>query len=244
MKEQTIDWNLAKWDGQYDWPEGGEEWSVAWGGSQYQWQRTILPRVASALPCSTVLEIAPGHGRWTHYLIGQCRRYMGIDISSNAIARCKQRFGHLRMATFSLGDGSSLTGVADSSVDFVFSFDSLVHCELDVIESYLVEIRRVLKRGGLAFIHHSNMADHKTADNPHLRATSVSAEKVRDRCEEHGLCIVTQELVNWGHDLLTDCFSLIALSEDEPVSAPGRLENPRFHIEVDETKRIADHYTF
>jgi cyclopropane fatty-acyl-phospholipid synthase-like methyltransferase len=39
--------------------------------------------------------------------------------------------------------------------DFVFSFDSLVHVESDVIENYLTQLAKKLKPNGIGFIHHS-----------------------------------------------------------------------------------------
>ena len=47
--------------------------------------------------------------------------------------------------------------VEDGSIDFVFSFDSLVHVEADVLDAYLDQLARKLTPDGVGFIHHSNM---------------------------------------------------------------------------------------
>jgi hypothetical protein len=47
--------------------------------------------------------------------------------------------------------------IENGSIDFAFSFDSLVHAESDVMSSYAHELARVLKPGGVAFLHHSNL---------------------------------------------------------------------------------------
>ena len=60
----TVDENQSFWAG-YDWSRAGEEWSEGWGGSHAQWYGVVLPRIARFLPASSILEIAPGHGRWT-----------------------------------------------------------------------------------------------------------------------------------------------------------------------------------
>src|SRR5438105_36799 len=52
----------------YDWKQAGEEWSEPWGTSDAQWNGTIFPRIRDWLPTGTILEIAPGFGRWTHFL--------------------------------------------------------------------------------------------------------------------------------------------------------------------------------
>lgn len=66
-----VDENAAFW-AEYDWANAGEEWSDGWGGSQAQWHGVILPRIARFLPAGSMLEIAPGHGRWTRYLREHC----------------------------------------------------------------------------------------------------------------------------------------------------------------------------
>ena len=68
-----IAWNKATWDGTYDWSRKGEEWSDAWGGSAALWYGAILPRIAVFLPAGAVLEIGPGFGRWTRFLLAQCQ---------------------------------------------------------------------------------------------------------------------------------------------------------------------------
>ena len=56
---------------------------------------------------------------------------------------------------------SSLPMVEDQSIDFAFSFDSLVHVESDVLMGYLAELARTLKPEGVAFLHHSNYGSYR-----------------------------------------------------------------------------------
>ena len=67
-----LDWNKAVFDGNYDWRQGGEEWSAPWGGSEAQWFGSLYPRLHRLLPAGRILEIAPGFGRWTKFLIPAC----------------------------------------------------------------------------------------------------------------------------------------------------------------------------
>lgn len=55
--------------------------------------------------------------------------------------------------------------VADSSVDFAFSFDSLVYVEAEVLKGYLTELARVLKPDGVAFLHHSNLGAYQRSNH-------------------------------------------------------------------------------
>lgn len=159
----TLDWNLDVWDRNYDWAHGGDEWSAPWGGSEAQWRSCILPRVARFLPASSILEIAPGFGRWTEQLIPRCNTYLGVDLAESCVTACTERFSSHEGVRFEVNDGRSLPMVPSGSVDFVFSFDSLVHVEADVIGAYLNEFRRILGEDGVAFIHHSNIGAYRTA---------------------------------------------------------------------------------
>src|SRR5579885_3628330 len=152
----TIETNKGIWDGSYDWTGEGEEWSAGWNGSESQWFFCIYPRIHAFVPAERVVEIAPGYGRWTAYLLPHCGNYTGFDLAQKCIDACNKRFSANRNAKFSITDGTTLPGIKDSSVDFLFSFDSLVHVEIEIIEGYLKEMSRVLAKDGVAFIHHSN----------------------------------------------------------------------------------------
>jgi ubiquinone/menaquinone biosynthesis C-methylase UbiE len=100
-------------------------------------------------------------GRWTSYLTALCgESYIGVDLSAKCIDHCRCRFADCAKASFHTNDGSSLPMVEDGSVDLIFSFDSLVHVEADVIAPYVREFRRVLRPGGFGFIHHSNLGEY------------------------------------------------------------------------------------
>src|ERR1044072_1966729 len=120
----TVEENQAEWDVNYHWMNQGEGWSIPWGGSEAQWFWCIFPRIHAFLPAGTILEIAPGYGRWTHYLKGLCQHLIVVDLAASCIAACRQRFAAETHITYHVNDGMSLEMVPDSSIDFVFSFDS------------------------------------------------------------------------------------------------------------------------
>jgi hypothetical protein len=70
---------------------------------------------------------------------------------------CKIRIAPDAHIKFHVNDGTSLAAIPNESSDFVFSFDSLVHAEKDVIEAYLLRLGRKLTRDGVGFIHSSNI---------------------------------------------------------------------------------------
>ena len=89
-----------------------------------QWYGSILPRISAFVPADTILEIAPGYGRWTAFLKDLCKRMIIVDLSEKCIDRCRQRFENLSHISYFVNDGKSLEMVVDGSVDFIFSFDS------------------------------------------------------------------------------------------------------------------------
>jgi SAM-dependent methyltransferase len=228
-----ISWNLAYWGGEYDWKTGGEEWSEAWGGSEPQWFGSLFPRIHRAFPAAAVLEIAPGFGRWTKFLIPACNRFTGIDLSGECVAACRETFCDACGAQFEQNDGLSLEAAPDGIYDLVFSFDSLVHAEADVFDAYVPQILRKLTPGGVAFIHHSNLAAlSPDVENPYARARSVSGETVAAAVDRAGGKTLVQERVTWGSAPLSDCFTLFARKEHPDKKPARQITNARFMEEA------------
>ncbi len=242
----------------YDWTRAGEEWSGPWGSSAAQWAGTILPRIRDCLPTGTILEIAPGFGRWTHYLKDYCEELWAVDRSSECIEACRQRFAAESHVHCCLNDGRSLPMIPDGSIDFVFSFDSFVHPNRDVVEAYLQELRRKLKIGGKGFIHHSNFGEYvnsarerlpdlvtkpliklKILDWAHHRNPGMTAQLFRDLCAQNGLHCVTQELVNWRGRRLIDCLSLFVRTDSGQAQQPPAkvIRNAGFMREAERIRR-------
>lgn len=220
------------------------------------WYRTILPRIHRFVPTGTILEIGPGFGRWTQYLRQLSRKLIVVDLSERCIDACRDRFVNDRNIEYIVNDGVSLDMVPDRSVDFIYSFDSLVHAEADAVSAYVAQAARKLKPGGAGFVHHSNLrafVHPRTGEvrafvtKRNWRAESMSADVFRHACEQAGLACCSQELINWigrgrsadrhrlpGHCIpLTDCLSVFAL--DDRLHGPAkRITNHGF---VDEWRQ-------
>ena len=236
----TIAENFANWNDPKRWSDDGNEWSHAWGSSATMWFGSILPRIAANLPAASLLEIACGHGRVTEFLLPHCERYVGVDLAPDCVATCERRFAGVGKASFRQVDGRTLAGIGDDSVDFAISWDSLVHAEHDAVAGYVAELARVLRPGGTAFLHHSNLGEHTAADgtltveNPHWRASSVSAERVRAWAAPHGLQVVAQELLQWGSPAWNDCFTLLRRPRPgDPAAALRVVRHPGFAFELE-----------
>lgn len=205
----------------YDWSCGGNEWSRYWGSSDVMWKRTILPRINRFLPAETVVEIGCGFGRVSRLLHRYAtERLILTDYMPRCVQVCDGLFQNQENVACLLTDGKSLAGIADESVDLVFSFYSLVDADVNVIDSYTGEFMRILKKDGVVFLHHSNAGayfdsrscgrDKRMQMLSAYRDISMSARVMRRIAHDNGLACMTQECVNWDMaEVLSDCFSVL-----------------------------------
>jgi SAM-dependent methyltransferase len=249
----TIQENLNYFQ-QYEWTRQGDEWSDPWGGPEAQWFGAIYPRITDFIRAQSILEIAPGFGRWTQYLKNYCENLTLVDLSNRCIETCKERFAAYSHINYHVNDGRSLSMIPDRSIEFVFSFDSLVHVEADVMGAYLDQLAQKLTPHGVGFSHHSNIGAYPNLVfllrmlplrlrgllmrknilvNDGWRAHSMSATVFERLCEKAGLQCISQELINWQGDLLIDCFSTFTLKLSR-WSRPNRIiKNPGFMEEAE-----------
>lgn len=257
-----VEENRRVWDGTHDWAQSGDEWSTSWGGTDTQWHACVLPRVQPFLPTGTILEIAPGFGRWSTYLIPQAKRYLGVDLATTAVAACRERFDGAPHAEFHVNDGRSLAAVPHRSVDLAFSFDSLVHVEDDAIGAYLRQLADKLTDDGVVFLHHSNLGAcepvgrstqlairlqekvraRPTAGLDHWRARSMTAQRFAELAADAGLACIGQEIINWSGSRYLDCISVAARPGSRWDRSNVVRHNPYFMAEAASASAVADVY--
>lgn len=224
------------WNDNNSWQDGGNEWSRLWGGTDNLWNFVIYPKIKKYLPAENILEIAPGRGRMTNFLRKCCQKLFIVDLNENCINYCKKIFLFDRKIKYFVNDGLHLNDIKDTTINFVFSWDSFVHMEKDVVESYLQEISRVLKENGVGFIHHSNLAQYPNAEIKNWRANSVDYIIFKQLAEKYGLKIISQELVNWNTNIdLIDCISIFMKTETE--TSYNLSKNNNFLTEAEKIKK-------
>jgi len=101
----------------------------------------VLPFVNSA---QVAVEIGPGGGRWTRYLLGFKTLY-AVDFHQELLDQLKRNFGRHRNIRFIKNGGTDFPEIAPESVDYIFSFGTFVHLEFDLIERYLEAMRMIAK---------------------------------------------------------------------------------------------------
>jgi ubiquinone/menaquinone biosynthesis C-methylase UbiE len=153
-----------------DW-RSGPYYDEAEAAMDYQWRAEIWPLISAADFACTV-ELAPGHGRNSERLRQLATRLYLVDINIENIDFLKRRFADVENVVVVHNNGVDLAAIPDATVTFVYSFDSMVHFDSDVVRAYLGEFERVLKAGGQGFCHYSNYTGNPTGsyrDHPGWR---------------------------------------------------------------------------
>lgn len=181
-----------------------------------QWDNMIYPFIHEfPINYENVLELAVGHGRITNILLGISNHVTGVDVLQENIDFCADRFKTASNLTLIKNDGVTLKEISSESISFIICFDSMVHFDSDVIRIYLGEFNRILKPGGYAFLHHSNLTKSPEGDfnrAPHAR-NFMSEKLFRHYAFKSGLKVVKSQVIPWGNGEKRfeelDCLSLI-----------------------------------
>jgi SAM-dependent methyltransferase len=268
IKLPTIEENRKVWNDYQSWKKGGKDWSEDWGNPDNQWWGSIFPRLHSYVPTGKILEIGPGFGRWTRYLKELCNELVVVDLSEICIQECKKRFPSSSKITYYVNDGKTLDMILNESIDLVFSFDSLVHAEDDVIEAYIRQLAKKLKPNGLGFIHHSNIGEYKIYKiifhgldrmsmqyyiiqkifgiSPSWRAMSMTAKKFEQFVENAGMQNISQEKINWHNrsHFLIDCISVFTPKGSIWARSNRMLANKGFMAEARYLRKLSELYSY
>jgi SAM-dependent methyltransferase len=99
----------------------------------------------------SVVEIGSGIGRMTAALTNEYDRVIACDLDAAFLERCRDtvaQFGRVdRLQTVYVEDGHTLD-IPDQSVDLVFSYITLQHCNRDDALALVKESFRIVKPGG------------------------------------------------------------------------------------------------
>jgi SAM-dependent methyltransferase len=168
----------------------------------YRYPLQLYERVASAaaLEGNAVLEVGCGRGGGAAFLVRRHRpaSYLGVDLSPEAIAWCRQQH-HESGLRFAEGHADALPA-DDASVDAVLNVESS-HC-YPSMPDFLREVRRVLKpEGRFAFCD--------------LRS-SKGWEQTRGEFADAGLHIIEEECIN---DAVLRALDKVAPQRDERIDA-------------------------
>jgi len=145
--------------------------------------RYVLPYVN---PEHDALEIGPGGGRWTRYLLG-FRKLTVVEYHADLLEELRKTF-RKRSVTFIRNAGTDFPGVAEHTIDYLFSFGTFVHLDLPLIEGYLANMKPILKPGANVVLHYSDMNKVMAQMNPGF--SDNTPEKMRGMVRDAGFEIL------------------------------------------------------
>jgi SAM-dependent methyltransferase len=154
--------------------------------------RYLLPYVKRS---HVAVEVGPGGGRWTRYMLGFRTLYL-VDYHSELLEELKKNF-HEANLRFIKNNGSDFPGVETGSVNYAFSFGCFVHLDAPIIEAYLKSMYRILMPGGNIVIQYSDkskiMAQLKSgfSDN--------TPERMRRMVLSSGFTVLEEDLTTMWH---------------------------------------------
>jgi SAM-dependent methyltransferase len=154
--------------------------------------RYVLPYVSSE---RTAVEIGPGGGRWTRYLLDFKKLYI-VDYHAELLAELKKNFCKSSME-FIKNNGTDFPGIAERSIDYLFSFGAFVHLDGPIIEAYLSNMKMILKPGANAVIQYSDKTKIMAQLNESF--SENTPEKMRTMVLNAGYTIGEEDLTTMWH---------------------------------------------
>ncbi len=191
------------------------------------------------------LEIGCGSGRLMRPMSRHFLEIHGVDVSSELIKEARESLQDLPNARPQQIRGTSLEDFADQSFDFVYSFDLFPHIpSQQLVISFLREIHRVLRPGGLARLQFNGSAGGQAFDQ--WTGARFTLQELMDFAQTHDFQVLAldgvstpsmwttwrkqpagwsagleKEVASWGDTLPVTIHKITNASSFEPV-APCR----------------------
>jgi SAM-dependent methyltransferase len=131
----------------------GQEWAPV-GDLEEVLSEYVYPYLSKD---TVAVEIGVGGGRVAALVAPLVRRLHCIDLSPEMLARAREKLAGANNVDFLLVDEPQLPHEWSDGIDFVYSFDVMVHLDLKTIWAYFGECARVLRPGGLVMAHTTNL---------------------------------------------------------------------------------------
>jgi cyclopropane fatty-acyl-phospholipid synthase-like methyltransferase len=151
--------------------------------------RYVLPYVNAE---QNAVEIGPGGGRWTRYLLGFKKLYV-VDYYPELLKELRKNFKKSNME-FIKNNGTDFPGIKEHSIDYLFSFGAFVHLDAPLIEAYLMNMKPILKPGANLVIQYSDKTKIMAQLNNGF--SENTPEKMRKMVSDAGYTICEEDLTS------------------------------------------------
>ena len=145
-----------------------------------------------------MLELSPGGGRNTPRLGKVANSIIAVHYNQCALDKCYKKLDNPHLGctiSYQKNNGVDLRMIPNESTTAVYCWESAVHFEKTILDSYIHEFSRVLTSGGLGFLNHSTLGETSHRDikkNPGWRS-NASIDSVAESCASANLRILHHE---------------------------------------------------
>lgn len=159
--------------------------------------RTVRDRwlVPYVHPDKVGLEIGPGGGRWTRYML-QFQRVYVVEYHAEVLAEFCKNFSQPNIVAIR-NNGTDFPGIPAASVDFVFSFGVFVHLDADIIQAYLANLRGVVHFASQLVVQYSDKDKPRAKQNSDF--SDNDPRRMRAMVEAAGYRIVEEDTSLLNH---------------------------------------------
>jgi hypothetical protein len=156
-------------------------------------ERYILPYINAQ---HDAVEIGPGGGRWTRYLLG-FRTLYAVDYHQELLDEVQRNFGYHQNIRFIKNNGFDFPSIEPNSIDYLYSFGTFVHFEFDLIESYLQSIKLIAKPHSNIVIQYSDKTKIMAQINAEFSDNTPS--RMREAVQTAGYRVLEEDRTSLWH---------------------------------------------
>jgi hypothetical protein len=157
--------------------------------------RYILPHINFD---HSAIEIGPGGGRWTRYLLS-FRYLYAVDYHQELLDELQKNYKTPNLKIIK-NSGHDFPGVPVNSVEYVFSFGVFVHLEQDTIKGYLQSLYTVVTNTANIVIQYSDKTKEPAKQNPGFGNNTPS--DMRRLVAETGYTILEENVTVLPHSAI------------------------------------------
>ena len=143
----------------------------------------------------TAIEIGPGGGRWTRYLLS-FRRLYAVDYHQELLDELQKSYKTPNLSIIK-NSGADFPGISHNSVDFVFSFGVFVHLEQDIVRAYLQSLYTIVTNTANIVIQYSDKT--KEAARQNLGFGNNTPSNMRHLVAQAGYTILEENVTALPH---------------------------------------------
>ncbi len=152
----------------------------------------LIPYLSSD---TIMIEIGPGGGRWTRYML-HTKQIYAVDYHQEILTELKENFNRNNIS-FIKNNGADFPEIPKNSIDYIFSFGTFVHLEIDIINNYLKNMKPLLKQEANIVVQYSDKTKPLGKSNENF--SDNNPDRMRELILSHGYSILEEDLKTMWH---------------------------------------------